>query len=278
MPKPTPKAAEEPPKAEPPQAVVEPVVEPVAEPEPQLSTESEPIALQEENQPEQVLLGQHGSLEMDFDIRRNGDKGTAGNTHISYTQEDDGSYVLKSLSEARGFAALFFSGLVQTSAGVVTNKGLKPATFTYQYGDNVDKSRHATFDWQTAKITLQNKSGTDTVDLPAGTQDMLSFMYQFRFVPPLNEMSLSVTNGRKVRVYEYGFEGEDTVQTKLGALRSLHISRHGDEGEQKAELWLAIDYQFLPVKIRITEKDGNVIEQIVTRIASSGADNTLPKP
>ena len=49
-----------------------------------------------------------------------------------------------------------------------------------------------------------------------------------------------------------------------------HISRTGQE-DAKDDLWLAIDKlatdkEYLPIKIRKTEKDGSVIEQIVTRI------------
>lgn len=231
-----------------------------------------------ENQPEKIVLNEPAAIDMDYDIRRNATAAAAGTTHVSYRQKEDGSYTLKSQSEAKGLVSLFFSGLTQTSEGVVTNKGLKPAKFSYQYGDNEDKSQRASFDWQAAKLTLKTKKSTNTVDLPAGTQDLLSFMYQFRFVPPLEQMNLSVTNGKRVRSYAYGFEGEDHVQTKLGKLRSIHISRSGDEGDEKTELWLAIDYQYLPVKIRVTEKDGDVIEQTVTRIASIQGDKSLANP
>ena len=283
-PKPTPPVAEVKPAPTPEQPPLSPAVADetatdTADAEQAQPVEQEPVADDsEENRPEEIVLNEPVSIDMDYDIRRNATSAAAGTTHVSYRQLEDGSYVLKSLSEGKGLVSLFYSGLTQISEGIVTNKGLKPSKFSYQYGDEEDKAQRASFDWQATKLTLKTKKGINTVDLPAGTQDLLSFMYQFRFVPPLQQMRLSVTNGKRVRYYDYGFEGEANVQTKLGQLRSIHISRSGDEGDERTDLWLAVDYQYLPVKIRVTEKDGDVIEQLVTRIASIQGDKTLPKP
>ena len=40
----------------------------------------------------------------------------------------------------------------------------------------------------------------------------------------------------------------------------------GSDAEDKTELWLAIDYQYVPVKIRKIEKNGDVVEMVATRI------------
>ena len=99
-----------------------------------------------------------------------------------------------------------------------------------------------------------------------GAQDLMSFMYQFMFVPPLQEMQLAITNGKRLKTYAYGFDGEETLQTPFGEVRCLHIGRAGGDGEEKTDLWLAADYHYLPVKISKTEKDGTVLERIATRL------------
>ena len=40
----------------------------------------------------------------------------------------------------------------------------------------------------------------------------------------------------------------------------------GGVEEDKTELWLALDYQYIPVKIRKTESDNKVYELLATRI------------
>lgn len=222
-----------------------------------------------ENQPAGLILNKSAYIEMDFDLRRNADGGTVGTAHISYKQLPDGTYTLSNVAEAKGLMSLFLSGqLVQTSAGKVTTNGLQPGQYVYQFGDKADKTQRATFDWQAGKVTLENSKRAVSVALPDGTQDLLSFMFQFMFEPPLDEMQLSITNGKKLRSYDYSFEGEDQLQTKIGNLRTMHIGRSTGDGDEKTELWLAVDFHYLPVKIRQTEKDGSVIEQIVTSLST----------
>ena len=193
-----------------------------------------------------------------------------GVTHISYQVQADGSYVINSVSEAQGLLSLFLSDkLVQRSEGQVTENGLRPTQFLYQYGDKANKKQLALFDWQDGQLTLQTGKGTKSEPLPAGAQDLLSFMYQFMFVPPLEQMQLAVTNGKSLSTYTYSFEGEEQLSTKMGDIKTLHILKKGDDGEEKTELWLAVDYHYLPVKMRKTDDDGSVVEQAATNISTN---------
>jgi hypothetical protein len=203
-------------------------------------------------------------VEIDYQIWRKGS--VAGLERHRYKVDEDGRYTLQSTAEPKGLLALALSDLVQKSEGVVTERGLRPTSFLYQYGRNADKAQKAIFDWQTSKLTLETGTRRQTVELPDGAQDLMSFMYQFMFAPPLQEMQLTITNGKRLKTYAYGFDGEETVETRMGQIRSLHIGRSSDDGEEKTELWLATDYHYLPVKIRKTEKDGTVLERIATRL------------
>ena len=194
--------------------------------------------------------------------------GTKGQVQVRYQVKPDGSYVLKSTMQVNGFAGLFFGALTQTSVGQVTDRGLKPLHYLYQYGNSESKARRASFDWAANQLTMEAGKRSITVGLTEGTQDLLSFLYQFMFVPPLESMQLNVTDGRRLRHFNYSFEGEEDVETDIGKLRSLHLGKSSGDTEEKTEVWLAIEYNYLPVKIRKTEKDGTVIEQVATRIAS----------
>lgn len=203
-------------------------------------------------------------VEIEYQIVRKG--GVAGAERHSYQVGEDGRYRLRSIAEPKGLLALALSDLVQQSEGTVTEHGLKPDTFLYQYGKNPDKAQKATFDWQSNTLVLEVGSRRQTVPLAEGVQDLMSFMYQFMFVPPLQEMQLAITNGKRLKTYAYGFEGEETLETRMGQLRCLHIGRSSADGEEKTELWLAADYHYLPVKISKTEKDGTVTERIASRL------------
>jgi hypothetical protein len=283
-----------------PQLKMPPDVEQATLPEPAPVSElpvSEPSALPDESIQESVLTNPVGQpspgdaetddqteqagltvnpnpyqyVESEFDVYT--DKETslenspAGKARIVYQRLPDADqYRIESLIQAKGLAALVIPDLLQTSNGDLNSSGLQPQRYLYQFGDKKNKTFTATFDWQAKKIKLQSENGVQQLDLAEGSQDLLSFMYQFMYVAPLQNMQLSITNGKKIAVYEYSFEGEEMINTKMGSLKTVHLVRVAAEGEKKTELWLASEYQYVPVKIRESGKDGKVYELLVKRI------------
>ena len=210
-------------------------------------------------------------VETEFDVRTDinakVDSSGAGKAKIVYQLLPDGKhYQLKSLIEAKGLAALLIPDLLQTSEGLLSNVGLQPTHYLYQFGNKKNKTFSADFNWEQKQLDLHSANGTQTITLAEGTQDLLSFMYQFMFVAPLQNMQLSITNGKKLGIYDYSFEGEEPIATKIGNINTIHLVRMVAEGEKKTELWLALDYQYVPVKIRETEKQGKVYELLVSSL------------
>lgn len=217
-------------------------------------------------------------VESEFDVYADKDnvpnRSVAGSAKVVYNRLPNGEqYQIRSLIQARGFASLVIPDLLQTSDGYLDGIGLQPAHYLYQFGSKKDKTFSADFDWESKKLVLKSEKGVEQLDLQVGTQDLLSFMYQFMFVPPMQNMQLNITNGRKLGLYDYVFEGEEVIQTKMGNLKTFHLSRSVEEGEKKTELWLALDYQHVPVKIRETNKEGKVYELLVTSLKTE-----LPAP
>jgi hypothetical protein len=190
-----------------------------------------------------------------------------GTARYEYKTGGEGNYSITATAEASGLVSLFVRGkFIQQSDGIVGARGLIPWKFSYQRGDKPDKGQKASFDWQTHVLTMESGSQRETAPLTEGAQDQLSFIYQFMFVPPLEQMQLAITNGKRFRTYLYQFDGEETLKTEIGDIRAWHISKHDSEGDGKLELWLAPDYRYLPVKISQTEKDGTVTEQFVKQL------------
>jgi hypothetical protein len=210
-------------------------------------------------------------IESEFDVYADQDdvpnRSIAGSARVIYQRMPNGEqYQIKSLIQAKGLISLVIPDLLQTSDGYFDEFGLQPAHYLYQFGNKKDKTFSADFNWRSKKLTLHSQKGDQTFDLQDGTQDLLSFMYQFMFVAPLQNMQLNITNGKKLGVYDYTFEGEETITTKLGDIKTVHISRMALEGEKKTELWLALDYQHVPVKIRETSGDGKMYELVITSL------------
>jgi hypothetical protein len=238
-----------------------PAQEPV--PAAQQAAEEPPVAVAEE---EAVAVpAAPKRVEIDFQILRGKGGTSVGKVKQVFKLEGENRYVLHSVAEATGLVSLFVSGkFEEQSEGLVTGRGLLPDSYRQQRGNG--KVQVASFNWEVHRVSLEAGDRVNVVDMPDGTQDMLSLVYQFMFVPPLDEMRVTVANGKRLRTYAYAFEGEQEVETRMGKLRTLHIAKPGSDGEERTELWLALDYRHLPVKIRQTDKDGTVTEQLAIRL------------
>lgn len=205
-------------------------------------------------------------VETEFDVRTEIDGEPEGAAKIVFDLSDDKQYKLTSVIKPHGLAALIVSDLLQTSAGQVTESGLQPTDYLYQYGDKVDKTYSAKFDWLNKTVSLTTAKGTKTEEITEGTQDLLSFMYQFMYVAPLERMQINIATGKKLASYDYSFSGEENINTPIGQIKTIHILHQSEHSDEKTELWLAVDYQYLPVKIRKIEKNGKVYELVARLI------------
>ena len=71
--------------------------------------------------------------------------------------------------------------------------------------------------------------------------------------------------GKKYERYALDSLGEEEIDTPAGRFRTLHLRAMTDS---VTEIWLALDHHRLPVKIRFTDKKGDVFEQIATELGS----------
>jgi len=258
------------------------VPEPVV-PEPQTVTKAEPteaspLLIEPSVADEPLVLNQNAYryVETRYSVSTKIDGPSQGKSTIVFDLNEQDAYTLNWKTEPSGLVAIFMDDLVQTSAGKLTSRGLQPLNYEYHYGDKAEKTSIVSFDWATKKVSLQTAKETKVVDLPNDTQDILSFMFQFMYVAPLEIMQMHIVTGKNLRDYQYVFEGEETIKTTLGDIKTLHIGRTGDDGESKAELWLAVEYQNLPIKIRKTEKNGKVYEFVVNEIVTTRPPPIMP--
>ena len=180
---------------------------------------------------------------------------------------DGERYTISSMVEATGLFSLFASGkYTQFSQGALTPDGLKPSDYRAKRGQTADKTDSARFDWDTMTLALASDGNKQTLKLPEGTQDLLSFMYQLAFAPPQRSVvRMMVTNGRKLDSYAY-WVVEEALQTPMGRLNTLHLGKQREEGEKDTEVWLAADYHYLPVKISQVDQDGDGLVLLANEI------------
>jgi len=150
-------------------------------------------------------------------------------------EHDTKSYTVVSESKTVGLAAILYQlNLRREAKGRITREGLRPRSFVESR--NGKTTRSALFDWEANEIELSDGSeAKQTVPLPPNTWDATSFAWNFAFFQPANkDLNINLTDGRRVTSYRY--------------------------------VWLATERNYLPVRIRYTEKDGTAFDSVVEAI------------
>lgn len=188
---------------------------------------------------------------------------------------DRTSYRLTSLSEPVGLVALFLPyQFSYTSEGKIGPEGLLPEHFTARSGRGGSRQSAARFDWLNGEIALGNTGALHKQPLPAGTQDLLSFVYQIALAPEVTpgRRSMVITSGTKVDTYVLDIGPEEAIDLPVGPMRAIPIRRVARPGEESMQLWLASTPPRLPVRIRFFDRAGKMtIEQLAAKIEPNGS-------
>jgi hypothetical protein len=199
-----------------------------------------------------------------YDVLKGGMKGITITETYARTQD---RYYIESTSKAVGLLAAFKPEVIRvTSEGTLTSKGLRPSAFAQERRLDADRNSRAGFDWAANRITLADRAGERTQPLPAGTQDRLSAMYQFLFLPLQNTAALDfhMTNGSKVDIYNYLVTPSESVTVPAGTFKALYVASPPKKGETRTEIWLAQELGNFPCKMVITDPDGDQLVQVLT--------------
>jgi hypothetical protein len=78
---------------------------------------------------------------------------------------------------------------------------------------------------------------------------------------------VSITNGTRLQTYVVEVLPEEKIETPLGVLRAVPVAQARKPGTESVDVWLAVEYRHLPVRMRFYGRDGEPAgEQIVTEI------------
>ena len=177
---------------------------------------------------------------------------------------DDGTYRLSATTETSGLAAVFKPLRIETeSRGRMAPGGLQPESYR-SLKNGKDSNENADFDWSAPQVSLARDGSVRPI--APGTQDLLSLNYQLAYLGKLPEGSeIGVVTGKKYERYAIDSLGEEEIETPAGRFRTLHLRAMTDN---ITEIWIALDRQRLPVKIRFTDKKGDSYEQVATELGT----------
>ena len=207
-----------------------------------------------------------GNVQASYDIYKSGIK--IGQIEETYVR-DNGRYTLSSTTTPVGLLAVFKPEKVFVdSSGLVGKQGLQPLRFHHRRERDASRESGAEFDWGAKQLTLIQQSQRTVSTLPDGTQDRLSAMYQFMFLPLKSGKALDfpMTNGSKLDSYHYAVTSGQKLKTPAGEFNTLYLDSQAKTGENRTEIWLATQRNNLPCKMIITETNGSQLIQVLSKL------------
>jgi outer membrane lipoprotein-sorting protein len=157
----------------------------------------------------------------------------------------------------------------QTSVGALSLQGLQPLRF----GDKYKQEVAAHFERDKQRISFSSNAPSQT--LQDGAQDRLSVLAQLASLmagsPHLRQagqaLQLQVAAPRSADVWSFVVEKQESLKLPIGSLPTLKLSRmplltH----DQTVEIWLSPSHGYLPAKVRISQSNGDVLEQLLRKV------------
>lgn len=152
----------------------------------------------------------------------------------------------------------------QSSVGNIGTDGLLPTRFS----DKARSELAAHFDHEAGKVVYS--ANTAEAALLAGTQDQLSLPLQLAAMvagePEKYSRGTTVTvqvvGAREASLWLLTVEGPETLILPIGEVPTLKLQRNPRQPyDQKVELWLAPLHGYLPARIRLTQSNGDYLDQ-----------------
>jgi hypothetical protein len=180
-------------------------------------------------------------------------------------------YSLVSESRATGPLRFILSGTNRLeSQGTISNNSLAPTLYRRLRSDNPKKSDQVEFDWKAMQLTLKHKGLVRQESLRAGTQDNLSQLYSFLYLPNLPEaLEVPVANGKDVDLYRYRQYPAAAISTSAGTFEVVEFRRDAAAGQKAISVWVNRDLPHLPVQIRVVD-EGVRMEQTLSALTKAG--------
>ena len=152
----------------------------------------------------------------------------------------------------------------QTSSGQLTTHGLEPLRFA-------DKARSevaAQFDHVQSLVTFSADAARTA--LQAGAQDQLSVFFQLSALlagepqryKQGDKIPFQAVGARSSEQWIFVVSNLETLTLPGGTVQAIKLVRHPpNQGAPQVDVWLAPRLDYLPVRIRLTQGDGDFVEQ-----------------
>ncbi|WP_326535647.1 DUF3108 domain-containing protein [Pseudorhodoferax sp.] len=170
------------------------------------------------------------------------------------------------------YSAFLIGSRVRTSSGKLTERGLEPARFSDKW-----RKRDLAAHFERDKGQVSFSANTPSAPLLPDAQDQLSVLLQLSSVVagdparygPGSSITVPVVGPRDTDVWTFTLHGEELLYLPYDNVQTLKLTRNPRrEFDQKVEAWLAPSLAYMPVRVRITQPNGDFVDQQLRTVDS----------
>ena len=149
----------------------------------------------------------------------------------------------------------------------MTSQGLQPVRFSDKRLARSEVAAH--FNYADGRITFS--ANKPDVPLLAGAQDRVSVIWQLAGLlaadpahyPPGSTFTVQTVSSSDAEPWLLTVNEPETLNLPLGSHIALRLTRNPRrEFDQKIELWFATGLNYLPVRFRFTETNGDYVDAV----------------
>lgn len=201
------------------------------------------------------------SGEVVFDVSQ-GDRGMKLGEGVHRWKHDGRSYTMSTELKTTGLAAMLADfEYTQSSEGEVTRDGLVPRRFVVEQKGR--ETETATFDWRSNSVLVERRKGRKETDSVArGDLDVLSAWHMVAVRPGREHPSeMTLVSNRGADPVSFEVLGMKEISLPVGTLRTQHVMFKAHSGKLDVELWLSEQHGWVPVRVRLKDQKGKVLDQ-----------------
>lgn len=159
------------------------------------------------------------------------------------------------------------------SSGSLQPFGIAPERYLERI-EIANRELKAEFDWTERVVSFAGRGAGAPAGFLEGVQDPLSLQfhipllaqaYPWRFSPGA-ELTFQIAR-RNVEPYVFRVGDYETVRIGSNDVRALKIDRErGPNASRRVEMWLAPEYQWLPVRLRFTDTNDEIWDSVLAAL------------
>jgi len=211
------------------------------------------------------------SFAAEFIVTSNGS--TIGRTTWTLDAVGEGRFRFRSVTRATGFMSLMFSGKrTEQSLWTYHEDRVRPLEYRYVRTGRKARDVKVSFDWAASQAINRHDDDSWKLDITAGTQDKLVYLLALMqdLAHGARDLVYPIADGGYLKEYAIERQGRERLTTPVGTFDTVRLYRQDPKGKRHTTLWAAAELDYLPVKVRQEEQDGDVLAMTLEGLEGLG--------